>query len=171
MEQFYAGMHSVGEGRENFNRNHFTLEIALAEDTDNFVFYTAVPTHKADLFEKQLLGVHPNAKIVEAPDDYNIFSEGAFMAASYATLIDHEVYPIKLYDALDHDPLNIILNVFTKLKKSGEGASIQFTICPEDDDIIKKFHIILGDVKDGMSVKTASSMTRQFGKELKSLAG
>ena len=169
MEQFYAGMHSVGEGRENFNRNHFTLEIALAEDTDNFVFYTAVPTHKADLFEKQLLGVHPNAKIVEAPDDYNIFSEGAFMAASYATLIDHEVYPIKLYDALDHDPLNIILNVFTKLKKSGEGASIQFTICPEDDDIIKKFHIILGDVKDGMSVKTASSMTRQFGKEFKAL--
>jgi hypothetical protein len=170
MEQFYAGMHSVGEGRQNFNRNHFTLEIALAEGTDNFVFYTAVPSHKADLFEKQLLGVHPTAKINEAPDDYNIFSEGASIAGSYATLIDYEVYPIKLYDALDHDPLNIILNVFTKLKKSGEGASIQFTICPEDDDIIKKFHIILGDVKDGMSLKVASSATRQFGKEFGKLA-
>ncbi len=169
MEQFYAGMHSVGEGRENLNRNHFTLEIALAEDTDSFVFYTAVPTHKADLFEKQLLGVHPSAKINEAPDDYNIFSDGCSIAASYATLMGPEVYPIKLYDTIDHDPLNIILNVFTKLKKSGEGASIQFTICPEDDDIIKRFHIILGDVKEGMSVKDASSVTRQFGKELKSL--
>ncbi len=170
MEQFYAGMHSIGEGRENFNRNHFTLEIALAEDTDHFVFYAAVPSHKADLFEKQLLGVHPHAKVTEVPDDYNIFTDGGFVAASYATLMHTEVYPIKLYDAFDHDPLNIILNVFTKLKKSGEGASIQFTICPEDDDIIRKFHIILEDVKGGMSVKDASSMTRQFTKELSSLA-
>ncbi len=170
MEQFYAGMHSVGEGRQNYNRNHFTLEIALAEDTDHFVFYTAVPTHKADLFEKQLLGVHPSAKINEAPDDYNIFTDSGSVVASYATLAHHEVYPIKLYDAIDHDPLNIILNVFTKLKKSGEGAAIQFTICPEDDDIIRKFHIILGDVKEGMSVRTASSMTRQFTKGLGSIA-
>lgn len=170
MEQFYAGMHSVGEGRENYNRNHFTLEIALAEGSDHFIFYTAVPTHKADLFEKQLLGVHPHAKIVEAPDDYNVFTDGGGIAASYATLAHHEVYPIKLYDALDHDPLNIILNVFTKLKKSGEGASIQFTICPEDDDIIRRFHIVLADVKEGMSVRTASSITRQVGKEFKSLA-
>jgi len=169
MEQFYAGMHSVGEGRENFNRNHFTLEIALADNTDHFIFYTAVPSHKADLFEKQLLGVHPNAKIMEAPDDYNIFAPGGEIAASYATLAHNDIFPIKLYDAIDHDPLNIILNVFTKLKKSGEGASIQFTICPEDDDIIKKFHIALGDVKEGMSVKDALSLKRQISKELSSL--
>jgi len=170
MEQFYAGMHSVGEGRDNHNRNHFTLEIALAEGTDSFIFYVAVPVHKAELFEKQLLGVHLNAKVTEVPDDYNVFSENGFISASYATLTNHEVYPIKLYDAIDHDPLNIILNVLTKLKKSGEGASIQFTICPEDEDIIRKFHIILADVKSGMSVRTASSVTRQVTKEFKSLA-
>ena len=50
MEQFYAGMHSVGEGRENYNRNHFTLEIVLSEGTDSFIFYTAVPTEKSELF-------------------------------------------------------------------------------------------------------------------------
>jgi len=170
MEQFYAGMHSVGEGRENYNRNHFTLEIALSEGSDNFVFYTAVPSQKADLFEKQLLGVHLNAKIIEVPDDYNIFAENASISASYATLTSHEVYPIKLYDTFDHDPLNIILNIFTKLKKTGEGASIQFTICPEDDEIMKKFHVILSDVKNGMSVRTASSMTRQITKEFKNIA-
>ncbi|HAE36297.1 MAG: hypothetical protein UR85_C0010G0031 [Candidatus Nomurabacteria bacterium GW2011_GWF2_35_66] len=171
MEQFYAGMHSVGEGRDNHNRNHFTLEIALSEGSDNFVFYVAVPTHKAELFEKQLLGVHLDAKVTEMPDDYNIFTEGASISASYANLAHHEVYPIKLYDAIDHDPLNIILNVFTKLKKHGEGASIQFTICPEDEDIIRRFHILHADVKNGMSVRTASSMTRQVTKEFKSLAG
>ena len=170
MEQFYAGMHSVGEGRENYNRNHFTLEIALSDGSDSFIFYAAVPSNKSELFEKQLLGVNLDAKVVEVPDDYNIFSENAYISGSYAKLSHHEVYPIKLYDAIDHDPLNIILNVFTKLKKNGEGASIQFSICPEDDDIIKKFHIIHSDVKDGMSVRTASSMTRQITKEFKNLA-
>jgi hypothetical protein len=170
MEQFYAGMHSVGEGKENHNRNHFTLEIALSEGSDSFVFYVAVPSHKAELFEKQLLGVNLDAKITEIPDDYNIFTENASIRASYATLEHHEVYPIKMYDSIDHDPLNIILNVFTKLKKHGEGASIQFTICPEDEDIIRRFHIIHADVKSGMSVRTASSMTRQVAKEFKSLA-
>ncbi len=170
MEQFYAGMHSVGQGRENYNRNHFTLEIASAEGSSNFVFYTAVPSYKADLFEKQLFGVHPNAKIVEIPDDYNIFSESASISASYATLSHHEVYPIKLYDSIDYDPLNIILNVFTKLKKNGEGAAIQFSVCPEDEEIIRKFHTIHADVKEGMSVRTASSMTRQITKEVKNFA-
>jgi hypothetical protein len=171
MEQFYAGMHSVGEGKDNHNRNHFTLEIALAEGSDSFVFYVAVPSHKAELFEKQLLGVNLDAKITEVPDDYNIFSENASISASYANLAHHEVYPIKLYDAIDHDPLNIILNVFTKLKKNGEGAAIQFSICPEDEEIIRRFHIIHTDVKDGMSVRTASSLTRQVTKEFKNFAG
>jgi len=170
MEQFFAGMHSVGDGRSNFTRNHFTLEIALSNKSDQFIFYVSVPSHKADLFEKQLLGVHVDAKIIEVPDDYNIFTEGGEVSASYATLADHDVYPIKLYDAIDHDPLNIILNVFTKLKKEGEGAAIQFTICPEDEDIIKKFHTVLQDVKDGMSVSMAKSITKQFASEFFSIA-
>ena len=170
MEQFYSGMHSIGEGRENFSRDHFTLEISLAEGTDHFIFYTAVPKNKADLFEKQLLGVHPNAKIVEVPDDYNIFTDKGAIVASYAKLASYDVYPIKLYDAIDHDPLNIILNVFTKLKKIGEGASVQFTICPEDDEMMKKFHIAFTNVKGGMAVKTALSATRQFGEEVGSIA-
>lgn len=169
MEQFYAGMHSVGEGRENLNRNHFTLEIALSENSDNFIFYASVPSSKADLFEKQLLGIHINAKITEIPDDYNIFKEGGVVKASYATLNSYDVYPIKLYDSIDHDPLNIILNVFTKLKKEGEGAAVQFVICPLGDEIIKKYHMILSDVKKGMSVRTASSMTRQVAKEVGSI--
>ncbi len=170
MQQFYAGMHSIGEGRQNYSRNHFTLEIALSEGSDHFVFYASVPSSRADLFEKQLLAVHPHARVVESPDDYNIFSDTGVSAGSYATLTNHDVYPIKMYDAIDHDPLNIILNVFSKLEKKGEGVSIQFTICPEDDTMIKKFHGILSDVKDGMSVRTAQSTTRQFAKEFTSVA-
>jgi len=166
MEQFYAGMHSIGDGKENRNENHFTIEIALSEDSDNFVVYTAVPSKKADLFEKQLLGVHHNAKIIEVPDDYNIFSENAHVLASHAKLNNHDVFPIKTYDAFDHDPLNIILSIFTKMKKTGEGASIQFTICPKDEGILKKFNSVLEEVKKGVSVKDATaSFARQIGKE------
>lgn len=170
MEQFYAGMHSVGDSRQNYSRDHFTLEIALANNTDQFVFYAAVPSTKADLFEKQLLGVHPHAKVNMVTDDYNIFNEHGAMAGSIANLSHYEVYPIKLYDVIDHDPLNIILNVFTKLKKEGEGASIQIIIRPESDDFVKGYYNILKDVKDGMSVKDARSVTRQIGKEFKNIA-
>ena len=70
------------------------------------------------------------------PDDYNIFTEGGSACASYAKLSTYDAYPIKLYDTIDYDPLNIILNTFTKLKRSGEGASIQFVICPRGDRLI-----------------------------------
>jgi len=166
MEQFYSGMHSVGEDRDNTGHDHFSLEIALSEDSDSFVCYAAVPSHKADLFEKQLFGVHASAKMVEEPDDYNIFSENGSFAGSYATLTNQDIFPIKLYDTLDHDPLNIILNIFTKMKKKGEGASIQFTICPEGNNIIKNFQLVLDRVREGISVKEArASFARQLGKE------
>jgi hypothetical protein len=170
MEQFYSGMHSVGENRQNYDRSHFTLEVALSNESDQFVFYTAVPSNKSDLFEKHLLGVHAHAKINEIPDDYNVFTDGGYSAGSYATLTQDEVYPIKMYDTIEHDPLNIILNVFSKLKKEGEGACIQFSICPEDDEIVKDFHIVLNDVKEGMSVRNAKSMSRQMGKEFGKIA-
>jgi hypothetical protein len=170
MEQFYSGMHSVGEGRQNYNRNHFTLEIAISEGSEQFVFYTAVPSHKAELFEKQLLGVHTHAKITEVTDDYNIFSKNSVISGSYAKLAHNDAYPIKLYDHIEYDPLNIILNVFSKIKKEGEGAAIQFTICPEDDEVIKDLHIALDDVKSGMSLRTARSIVRQFSKEFGLLA-
>lgn len=169
MEQFYSGMHSVGEGVENKNKNHFTLEIALSENSDSFVVYAAVPSSKSDLFEKQLLGVHPGAKITEVPDDYNIFGENAFVGASYAKLNSYEVFPVKTYDVFDHDPLNIILNIFTKMKKTGEGAAIQYVICPKDENVIKRFNSILEEVKKGVSVKDATaSLLSQLGKEASS---
>jgi hypothetical protein len=166
MEQFYAGMHSVGLGRENKDKNHFAIEIALSNTGEQFVIYASVPTHKADLFEKQLLAVQQDAKIREVSDDYNVFAEGKDTAvASYATLAEHDVYPIKTYDSFDHDPMNIILNAFSKLKAQGEGASIQFVFCPEDDALIHRLQLVLDDVKNGYTVGTARSVTKQIGKE------
>ena len=167
MEQFYSGMSSVGEGKNNKEGNRFALEIALSSEANDFVFYTAVPSSKADLFEKLLLGIHSNAKIIEVPDDYNIFSENGYSLGSYAELKNKAAFPIKLYDTLDYDPLNIILNIFTKLKKQGEGAAIQIIISPNGDNLIKKYQSILEEVKKGVSLKDATASSfKQATKEI-----
>lgn len=167
MEQFYAGMHSIGEDRENKDERHFAIEIAQPENSENFVIYVAVPSKKADLFEKQLLGVHSDAKITEMPDDYNIFKENSHVEASRAKLSSYDVYPIKTYDFFEHDPLNIILSIFTKLKKTGEGATIQLVICPKDDSITKRFNYVKDEIKKGVSIKDATgSFGQVFKKEM-----
>lgn len=173
MEQFYAGMNSISEGKNNEKENYFTLEVALGSQSDEVVVYAAIPNKHLSLFEKQILAFYHNAKIHEVADDYNIFNTDGGSAGAYATLSERGVMPIKTYDNIEHDPMNTILNVFSKLKTSGEGAAIQIIIAPAGDKFINQFHMILDDVKDGVSVKHAadnfykfSSAFKKVGKEL-----
>ena len=164
MEQFYAGMHSVGMTRHNKEKNHFTIEIAISNNSEQFVVYAAIPVNRADLFEKQLLAIHPDAKIVEVVDDYNIFADAKdTTVGAYAYLEQEDIYPIKTYDSFDQDPLNAVLNSFSKLK--GEGAAIQFVMCPEGDKLVRHFQEVLDNLKEGYSVKNARSIWRQIGNE------
>ena len=162
MEQFYAGMHSISEGRNNDKESYFTLEIALAIDTDEVVVYAGIPNKHISLFEKQVLSFYHNAKIMESPDDYNIFNPSGVAVGAYAHLYQKAVMPIKTYDNIEHDPMNTLLNVFSKLKTSGEGAAIQLVVAPAGDKFINEFHIILDEVKDGLSVKHAADTFYKF---------
>ncbi len=162
MEQFYAGMQSIGEGKYNEKENYFTLEVALGNQSDEVVVYAAVPNKYLSLFEKQVLAFYHDAKIKEVSDDYNIFNEKGGSVGAYASFSERAVMPIKTYDNIDHDPMNPILNVFSKLKTSGEGAAIQLVIVPSGDKFINEFHKILDDVKDGMSVKNAADNYYKF---------
>ena len=162
MEQFYAGMQSIGEGKYNEKENYFTLEIALGNQNDEVIVYAAIPNKHLNLFEKQILSFYHNAKVRVAADDYNIFNELGGSAGAYASFSQRGVMPIKTYDNIDHDPMSLILNVFSKLKTSGEGAAIQFLIAPAGDKFINEFHKILDDVKDGYSVKHASDNFYKF---------
>ncbi len=163
MEQFYAGMQSIARSRENKDEDYFTLEISLSNESDQVVIFAGVPKNSADLFEKQVLGFYHNAKIKEVSDDYNIFSPSGHSAGAYATTSAPVVLPIKTYESIDHDPMNLLLNVFSKLKRQGEGAAIQFVVIPEGDKYIKRFNNILMEVKDGISVKKASDEISKWG--------
>lgn len=166
MEQFYAGMLSVANDKRNSAENYYTLEIALSNNSDQVVIYASVPNKYILLFEKQVLAFYHDAKINEVKDDYNIFNEDGASVGAYAFLSERGVMPIKTYDNIDHDPMNTILNVFSKLKTKGEGAAIQYVIAPAGDKFINEFHMILDDIKDGMSVKHASDNFYKFHKAL-----
>jgi len=164
MEQFYAGMQSISEGKDNEKENYFTLEVALGNQSDSVVIYTAMPNKFISLFEKQVLAFYHDAKIREVLDDYNIFNENGGSVGAYGSFSERSVMPIKTYDNIDHDPMNTILNVFSKLSTEGEGAAIQLVIAPAGNKFIDQFHLILDDVKSGTSVKHASDNFYKFNK-------
>ena len=169
MEQFMAGMQSIANDPKNKERSFYTLELSLAEGTDDMAMYVTVPKERGDLFEKQLLGLFENVRITEIYDDYNIFSYSAVASASYGVASHHEVLQTKTYEDFDHDPMNVIVNAFSKLASTGEGAAIQFMIMPNSDYHIKEYGDVLDSLKKGEKLKDAvdRSITGELGKGFK----
>lgn len=164
MEQFYAGMQSISEGKNNQKENYFTLEVALSNTSNEVVVFAGIPNRHCSLFEKQVLSYYHDAKVHTDSDDYNIFNEQGGSSGAYATFSERPVLPIKTYDQIDHDPMNTILNVFSKLRTEGEGAAIQLVVAPAGDRFINEFHLILDEIKDGTSVKHATDNFYKFNK-------
>jgi Type IV secretory system Conjugative DNA transfer len=165
MEQLYMGMFSVGgEDHEKTPEVHYiTLELAVANHSDEFIFYIAVPDSKRSLLEKQVLSIFHNARITEKTDDYNIFNEQGASVGATARLSRHSVFPIKTYEQFDHDPLNIILNSFSKIQKDGEGAAVQIVFRPGNEAYMKEYKGILERLQKGVSAKDVESPKSFFG--------
>ncbi len=151
MSHFYAGMLSVGGN----SGNYFALEVSNGNASEEVVFYAAVPELKAELFEKQILAVHPHARIKEHAEDYNPFNDRGVTVASCAFSARNPALPIKTYKEFDNDPLHVIINVFSKIKKDGEGAAIQFVISPSGNIYNQRYKMALEKVRKGVSLKEA----------------
>jgi hypothetical protein len=165
MEQFFAGMLSIS-GDKNAADNYFTLEIANPNHSEESSFFVSVPDTKKDLFEKQLLAIFPNAKLQEVLGDYNVFNEAGNSVASYVTSSRRVIFPIKAYDEFEYDPLNIILNSFSKIQKIGEGASIQVLVKPVGDHYVKIYQEALKRLNKGMPTKEALDIPETIGGEV-----
>jgi hypothetical protein len=172
MEQFYAGMFSV-EDKNNPDAEYFVLELANANKSNEIVFYISVADSKKSLFEKQIQSIFPGVKLVEKKDDYNIFNELGDCVGSYGELSANEIFPIKTYDNYDYDPLRIILNSFSKVDKSGEGAAIQIIVKP-DHSKLELYKRVLREVEKGSKLSEAFNKAdtsflnifKQVGKEM-----
>jgi len=173
MEQFYAGMSSVTEDNRN-GTDYFTLELATRQSEEQLAFYCAVHESDADLFEKQLTSVFPRAKILLKKDDYNSFHVDGESVISKPEYANDVIFPIKLYEDFDHDPLNGILNAFSKLDEK-EGLAIQLAVRPADGKYADKFKEAVSKIENGVDVddaidiaySTLGDISKEMKKEIK----
>lgn len=157
MEHLYAGMLSIENTKLDYGtvRNYFTLELALSNFSEEIVFYSAVPLEHADLFEKQVLAVYPDAKLAEHREDYNPFNEGGVTLASHATPATEAAYSLRTFEEFTQDPLNVLLSTFSKINKDGEGVAVQFIIRPTGKVFNARYQGILSQIKKGVKPKEA----------------
>lgn len=168
MEQFYAGMLTSTNSSKKED-NHFCLEIALPSNNDEIVFYVSISDNRKDLFEKQILSIFSNAKIREEKNDYSIFIKDYSLAGSLMFLSKSAIYPIKTYENFDYDPLNIVMNSFSKLSKE-EGASIQVVFNTKVQSYNEKYKDALSKIQRGVSKSEALDFPETIsGKVLKTL--
>lgn len=156
MEQFYAGLLSVGEAAPG-EPNYFALELAVPANSPELQFYAAVPESKCNLFEKQLLAIFPDAHLMLQPYDYNIFAPGGAALASVATLAENPVLPLKEYIDFDYDPINAVMNAFAKIESTSEGAALQIIIEPRGDRHVAHYRKILQALRKGEKRSSAFS--------------
>ena len=161
MEQFYAGMMSVSENQNPVpGKDFFSLEIAQADSRSDIVFYVAVPRNKATMFEKHMEAVFPKVRIEEEKDDYNIFNESGAVAGAFGVASKSPLLPLRTYDTFDQDPLDVVLNAFSKIKKDGEGLAVQMIVSPAGNHFLKRYGTALEQLRKGMKTKKALDVPR-----------
>ena len=167
MEQFYNGMMILNEGKEEC----LVLEIGLPVIGEEIVFYVAVPRSKSSLLEKQISALFSNARVEEKREDYNIFKPGGVNAGSIAKLKTYPVLPIRTYDKFEVDPMFVIANSFSKLRKVGEGASLQIVLGPAENSYGKKIKKTAEEIRKGKKLFEAMKSAKIVGTGILSVIG
>lgn len=165
MEQFYGGMRAVEDAYAG-EPGYFALELAVPVDRPQLHFYAAVPNGRRDLFEKQILAIFPNALIAPEPNDYNLFAQDGVTLASVAQLAKKHAYPLKDYQEFDYDPINTLLNAFSKIEAAGEGAALQIIIRPKGNQYLDLYARMRKELEKGMPAGEAFSLSDNLGTEL-----
>ena len=135
MEQLFAGLKTLGA---DSIQNHFVIEIAVADYSDDIVFYVAVPNKFITLFEKHTLSLFPHAELTIQAHDYNIFVDQGETIVSELSLKKHPLYPIRTHEGFTSDPLSVILNAFSKIEREGGGAAVQILMRYPQKKLSKK---------------------------------
>lgn len=160
MRQLFSGLRTIGSAKEG---NHFAIEIAVADKSDDIIFYVAVPNEFKSLFEKQTLSLFPHAVLTEQVHDYNIYVDKGHTVVADVTLKRHPIYPLKTFEEFSADPLSVLLNAFSKIEREGGGAAIQFVIRHPSANYHKTFASIKKEVEKGTKPKEAISKSTVSG--------
>jgi len=154
MEQLFSGLRTIGAKQPE---NHFVFEIAVADNSDDIVFYVAVPSKFTSLFEKQTLSLFPHAELMIKAHDYNIFVDQGVTVVAEAKLKKHPIYPLRTADGFSSDPLAVILNAFSKIEREGGGAAVQFVMRHPQKQYRKNYEDVIKNIQKGMKANEAIS--------------
>lgn len=171
MEQLYVAMMSLREDTvlPFFTvQPSFALEIALPAVGEETTFYAAIPHKWAHIFEKKVNALFPHAK-VEPAKDYNIFNHDGATMGSVFKLSKAAFLPVRTYRYLETDPLEVITNAFSKLKKEGEGAAIQLVLQPSRGHWQGKGREAARFLRKGKSVRQAAKEVSWSGQTTQAL--
>ncbi|HMP67517.1 MAG TPA: DUF87 domain-containing protein [Candidatus Paceibacterota bacterium] len=146
MEQFYFGMLSIADSNKS---EYLTIEIANSINSREFIFYISVPDGKSELLEKQLISVFPNSTMREQKDDFNVFNSSGSSVGAYIVQKEISAKIIRTHDDFATDPMNVLLNVFSKLHENNEAAAIQMVFKPVDDFYVKSYNKGLKKIEKG----------------------
>lgn len=135
--------------RKAIQNEHFAMEIAVSGNSEDAVFYLAIPRTRQDLIEKQIFAYFPRAQVRVVRDDYNIFNQFGVSKVAYCTLYRPAPLPLRLAEDFANDPLNQILTSLSRIAKEGEGAALQFLVAPAGEYYTKRFRKVLADFQKG----------------------
>ncbi len=161
MKDHMSWMHRV-----LYHAPQVVFEIANPSDSEEILFYMAVPKKFRESIEKQIHSFFPNAS-VEKITDYTIFSPKSFTSVATIGLKNIYALPIKTYKSLEVDPLNEISNSLSKLDTIEEGAVIQVVLVPAGMEWRKLGKKIAHKMQQGKQLKHAhQSIASELGSDL-----
>lgn len=167
MEQLLAGLRTIGSAQEG---NHFVVEVAVANSSEDIVFYVSVPNEFKSLFEKQTLSLFPHAILTEQVHDYNIYVDGGHTLVTTVELHKHPIYPLKTAEVFSTDPLAVLLNAFSKIEREHAGAAVQFSIRHPKKRYQSQYRDIIKAVEKGTNVGEAISKSTVTGEILSTVS-
>ena len=133
MEQLFASLKSTYSGKilkKILGQDVLSLEYIASEG--QIFFYIVCPKHYKKLIEKQINGFYTDA-IIEETQKPNILAWKKYHEWTYLHTAKESFYPIKTYQKLESDPINNLVNAFSKIEEN-EAAALQIMVKPIDDD-------------------------------------
>jgi len=131
-------------------------------------FYVYVPSHLKDFIEGQIYAQYPTVEITEVPDYTHEMHTGIW-SGSDLLLNKNDVFPIKMFDSFEVDPLASITSVLSKIG-IGEEIWIQMVLSPVPDTWQQKGISYIKAIRDGQN-PNGTSMSGSVMKGVISLAG
>jgi len=172
MEQLLTTLTNIREKKSWWHRFLYdepgiTLEIARPADSEEILFFLAIPKKFRETVEKQVTSYFPNA-LMEKVSDYTIFSPESFTASAVLKLKNLPSLPLKTYETMEVDPLSEISNALSKLKEKEEGAAIQIILRPAPSKWREGARHIARQMQQGKRLKDAyhPSLMKELGKEM-----